>query len=452
MGGTIRGGGAVRRYDPVTHSDEVTTGGRVAVAVTEEIRIPRRPVMSCPPGRLVARTECAAGTVVRVRRAFTVVVLLALVGVGVLVLPIGAGVASAGDYEVTAGTVAVTYPDGAARGGGAGTSGPLADGATVRTDTGGGAALGLGRAVVVRLGPATGVRVGTDTDDDPAATRTRRVALDSGRVWARHALASDAVPLVVASHGVALRLDDAAADIACDAAGCVVVVASGGVVATSGWDRFQVHAGERVRFGASGDVGRLEAVTSAELAADAWVASNAASDAADAKGSGDIGAGDEPGLADAQIEGTWQVSTSVTASETSVRPVGPEPKRSWGVSRDCDYGECRLGVVDTADGSTVVGSGRSVGPSQHVDGVTRTFDCVSTGTGDVTATDAIAETRTSDVRAVAAVRSGGRWLASDLAGSGTGDLRWAGRGRTCRGVRPGAFAFDVEAVRLDLAS
>ena len=67
----------------------------------------------------------------------------------------------------------------------------------------------------------------------------------------------------------------------------------------------------------------------------------------------------------------------------------------------------------------------------------------------MTAADALAETRTSDVRAVAAVRTGGRWLASELAGTGTGDLHWAGRGRTCRGVRPGTFSYDLHAVRLD---
>lgn len=407
--------------------------------------------MACPPGTLVARTEYAADALVRVRRVCTVLVLLALVGATVALLPTDAGIASVGDYEVTAGTAEIVTADTAADGV-AGDSGPLGESAAVRTDSAGGASLHLGRAALVRLGPGTSVKVDAGTDDDPAATQTRRVAVESGRLWFRNAAASDGVPIVVSAGGITLRAGDAAADATCGPAGCVVRVVSGEVVATSGWDRFQVRAGESITFGPGGEAARLASVTSSELAADAWVTSNVAADLAASLGSGDVGVGDEPGLVDAQVEGTWQVSTTVTSSETAVRPIGPEPARTWGVSRDCDYGECRLGVVDGVGASIVVGSGRTAGAQQHIEGVTRTFDCVATGSGDMIAADALAETRTTDVRAIAAVRSGGRWLASELRGVGTGDLRWAGRGRTCRGVRPGTFAYEVHAVRLDLAS
>lgn len=376
-----------------------------------------------------------------------VVVVLVIVVVAVAAWPGGTGVASVGDYDVTAGNATVSGLDSAE---GVGAAGPLLEGSTIRTDDAGAATVSLGKATIARLGPATEVQVGRGTDDDPAATSTRRILLGAGRLWVRQA--QRAMPLVVAVGGVTLRAGEAAADVGCGPGGCSVRVVSGDVVATAGWDRFPIHAGERVTFGPSGEVGALRAVEPSELAADTWVASNLASDDAESRGSGSVGAGDEPALVDAQVEGTWAVETTVVESATSARPLGPEPARTWGVSRDCTDGACRSGVVDTAGESIVVGTGRRSGPTERVDGLTRTFDCVATGAGDATAADALAETRSADVHAVAAVRSGGRWLATEVAGTGEGDLHWAGRGRTCRGVRTGAFRFDLRAVRLDLAS
>lgn len=440
-GETIRGLSSTPRYDPTTRSDEKTTGASVAVASAQ--------VMACPPGRLVACTPYTAAVVVRTRRVVTVVVLLAIVGLTVAIWPADRGIASVGDFEVTAGSAEVSGMDSTL---GPGASGPLAEGSVVHTGAAGAATIALGKSGVARLGPGTLVALDRGTDDDPAATPTRRLAVDTGHLWVRQSRSSDAVPTVVSAAGVALRVADGAADVGCSAAGCVVRVVSGEVVATAGWDRFRLHAGESVHFGPHGEVGRLEVVGASALGADEWIAGNVAADESVFGGSGDLGAGEEPTLVDAQIEGTWQVNTTVVETATAVRPVGPEPARTWGVSRTCDGGECRLGVVDTDAGSTVVGAGRSVGAAEHIEGITRTYDCVATGTGDETAHDAIAEARSAEVRAVAAVRSGGRWLASEVVGSGSGDLYWAGRGRTCRGVRPGAFRFDLGATRLDVAS
>lgn len=404
-------------------------------------------VTACAPGRLVARTGYDTDIVVRARRAGTVVVLLSILGAAVALWPVDTGVASVGDYEVTAGTAAVSGLDSAVD---AGAAGPLTEGSSIRTGAPGGAALSLDRATVVRLGPSTDVEVGGGTDDDPASTPTRSIKLGAGRLWMRQAQRS--LPLVVGVAGVTFRATEAAADIDCGPAGCAARVISGEVVATVGWDRFRVHAGESVTFGPSGEAGTLKVLDPVTLTADEWVVANLESDEAGSLGAPGSGTSAQPALADAQIEGTWAVSTTVVESATIVRPLGPEAGRTWGVSQDCADGECRAGVVDTAGASTVVGTGRRSASVEHVDGLTRTFDCVATGSGDVTATDALAETRSTDVRAVAAVRSGGRWLATEIAGSGDGDLHWAGRGRTCRGVRPGSFRFDLRGVRLDLAS
>lgn len=430
----------------------------MAATVTEELAVPRpRPRVirigaAAPPptARLVGTSAYSTDTRVRARRGATVLVLLALIGLGVALAPIDVGVASVGDYTVTSGTVEITAPD--ADPAPAAASGPLVEGAGLRTGAGAAATISLGEGGIVRMAAGTAVGVATGTDDDPAATRTRRVVVEAGHVWASHDDARDPVPLTIIAGGVTLRVGGATADIGCDGAGCTVRTVAGAVVATAGWDRFQLHAGESVHLGPAGEVGRLAAVARQELLADAWVARNLAADAAGGHGSGDPGGPELPALVDAQIEGSWQVSTTVTASTTAVRPVGPEPDRTWGVSRDCTDGGCHLAVVDVAGDSATVGTSRPGGGEQHIDGITRTFDCIDSGTGAVSMEDAIAETRRLDVRATAAVRSGGRWVASEVAGSGDGDLHWAGRGRICRGVRPGTFGFDLHAVRLDLAS
>lgn len=428
----------------------------MAATVTEELVLPRprppvirigTPLAPLPrrQDRLVRRSAYSTDTRVRARRAGTVAVVLALVGLIVAVAPMDAGVASVGDYTVTAGTATVTGAD--AEAAPAEATGPLAEGAGLRTGAAAAASITLGEGGVVRMGADTAVGVATGTDDDPAATRTRHVVVEGGRVWVSHDDGRDQVPLAVVAGGVTLRVLGAAADIGCSAAGCSVRTVAGTIVATAGWDRFRLHAGESVHLGPAGEVGRLTALARAELLSDPWVSANLGADGSEGAGGSEL-----PALAETQIEGTWQVSTSVTQSSTSVRPVGPELDRTWGVSRDCTDGSCHLAVVDVAGDSATAGVSRPGGSEQHIDGITRTYDCIDSGTGTVIMQDAVAETRRLDVRAVSAVRAGGRWVASELAGAGDGDLHWAGRGRICRGVRPGTFGFDLHAVRLDLAS
>jgi len=397
-------------------------------------------------GELVRRTRhtAAAHSLPRHLLMLTVVVAVFVI-VAAWALP-GSGQTSVGGYEVTADGVELVR---------AGASpevltgrGALADGDVVRTDESGAATLALTSGTVLRMGPATSLEVSRAIDDDPARTPLHRISLHGGRLWVRHDEARDPAPVVVEAPAVSIRIRSGGLDMGCGPAGCAIAARVGTSAATVGWDRFRVHAGEAVSVGPGGEVGELRAVDPATLEADPWVTANAQADVA--AGFAGLDSADGVGLDDAEIEGTWSVSSEVAESSTPDRPVGGEPQRTWGVTRSCVDGTCRLEIVDVAGETGAVGTARPEGDRQVVDGVTRTYDCVDSGTGATTVENAVAETRRVELWATAARRTGGRWVASALAGTGDGTERWAGRGRVCRGIRPGAWSFVLSGVRIDL--